>query len=418
MIAELLASAVEYLCILLVLSAFFPRRERSWFSIGTALLCGVFHICLSNSGLMLILRLPLLLLDGLLVGEVCFQGNMGKKFFLLFLFWAVAFAIDTSVLAVGTAVMGGSAQAAISQNASYLFSMFSARSLLLSVSFGCGYLVRRQNRKQESGGIGWIYLLLIPLYTIVGTGTLIHNAMEGGALSGGVMLLSGGLLCINVFLCLIVNKLEQNRQAEAEKRELQAEAARNLELAKTYQDSFRQQRKITHEFRNQLDALGNLLAQGECERAADYLRHLQRTSQEITPSINTNHPMVDAVLNQKYQQAAQAGIGILLSCNDLSGIPMEDGDLVTLLGNILDNAISASAQSEEKQIWMRLWHEQGFYELVVRNSCPESPAARGEQERLFHGFGMGLVRSVLEKYGYPYFAEQTDAVYIFSAILG
>lgn len=418
MIAESLASAVEYLCIFLVLLAFFSPKERRWFTVGTTLLCGLFHIFLSNSDMTLSMRMLLLLLNGLLVCEICFDGNTGKKILILFLFWAVAFAIDMSVLTVCTAIMDEPAQTAIAPNASYLFSMLSARSLLLTVSFGCGHIVHRQKRDQKGSGVIWLCLLLIPLYTIVATGALISNAMEGGALSGGMVALSGGLLCINVVLCLVVNRLEQNRLAEEEKQKLQTEAAHNLQMAKTYQDSFNQQRKITHEFRNQLDSVGNLLAQKEYNRAADYVRHLQSASQELAPSVKTGHPMVDAVLNQKYQQATQKGISMLLYCNDLSAIPLEDGELVTLLGNLLDNAISASAQTDEKQIWMRLWQEQGVYQLIVRNSCPEAPIAYGEQERIFHGFGMGLVSAVLEKYDYPYYADRIGAQFVFSAILG
>lgn len=86
--------------------------------------------------------------------------------------WALAFAIDMSVLTVCMAVMKWYAKVAVSPSAGYLISMLSARSLLLSFSFGCGYIVRRQNRKQEGRGVIWICLRLIPLYTIVGTGTL------------------------------------------------------------------------------------------------------------------------------------------------------------------------------------------------------------------------------------------------------
>lgn len=205
---------------------------------------------------------------------------------------------------------------------------------------------------------------------------------------------------------------------EQENQNLPSEAARNLELAKTYRDSFTQQRKITHEFRNQLDTVGNLLDREEYDRAASYVQHLRCSIQEIVPCIHTNHPVVDAVLNQKYQQAAQKGIGMLLSCNDLAAIPLEDGDLVTLLGNILDNAISASAQTAEKQIWVRLWQEQGVYRLVVRNDCPEIPATRRAQEVILHGYGMSLVHTVLEKYAYPYYAEKVGSEFVFSAILG
>lgn len=416
--AELLASAVEYLCIFLVLLAFFSPKDRRWFTIGMTLLCGLFHIFLSSSDLTLWVRMPLALLNGLLVCEICFDGNFGKKLFILLLFWAVAFAIDMSVLTACTAIMDASVQTAVAPNAGYLFSMLSARSILLAVSFGCSHIVRRQKGTQKGSGAIWVCLLLIPLYTIVAVGALISNAMEGGVLSGGMVALSGGLLCINVILCLVVNRLEQNRLAEEEKQKFQTEAAHNLQMAKTYQDSFNQQRKITHEFRNQLDAVGNLLAQKEYDRAADYIRHLQSASQEVSPSVRTGHPMVDAVLNQKYQQAAQKEIGMLLYCNDLSAIPLEDGELVTLLGNLLDNAIFASAQTDEKQIWMRLWQEQGIYQLIVRNSCPEAPVAYGEQEHIFHGFGMGLVSTVLEKYDYPYYADRIGTQFVFSAILG
>lgn len=416
-IADLLASAVEFFCILIVLSAFFPRRDHSWYALCTALLCGVFHVCLSTSGFALTIRMPLVFLIGFFVSEVCFQGKRRKKFFVLLVFWAITYAIDISVLTVCMTVQGSSAQAVVSQDSSYLFSMLSARSLHLSVSFGCGYIVRRQKRKQE-GSMMWLCLVVIPIYTIMGTGALISNAMNGGALSGGIVVLSGGLLCINVLLCLAANKLEQVRHAEAEKRKLQEEASHNLQLAKTYQDSFAQQRKITHEFRNQLSAIGGLLAQQEYDRATDFVNHLQRKTQETVPLIHTNHPMVDAVLNQKYQMATQIGIGIQLYCNDLSAIPMEDGDLVTLLGNILDNAIVASAQTQEKQVWVHLWQEQNICQLVVRNSFSEASSDRGDRERMLHGFGTGLVAAVLDKYGYPYYSGQIGDKYVFSALLG
>ena len=91
-----------------------------------------------------------------------------------------------------------------------------------------------------------------------------------------------GLLCVNVILCLAVNKLEQNRQIEQEKQRFQAEVTHSLELANTYRDSFNQQRKVTHEFRNQLDAVGNLLSQGEYDRAIQYVKHLQCSSQAVS----------------------------------------------------------------------------------------------------------------------------------------
>lgn len=415
-----LATATEYACGLLVLVAFFPWRIRGKLrSAAAPFICGLVHILFSvlTTAWPLLPRVILILANFYLVSSACFQGNLGKRFLTILFYWASVYELDLSVLTLSVAMSNQPARTVLSQEANYLFCVLCSRFLLLAVSLGCRYLARRPKRKGR--GRLWTVLFLIPpLCTIVGTGALVHSAMAGGTLPVGIVALSGGGLCVNVILCFGIHQLERNQLMEQENQNLPSEAARNLELAKTYRDSFTQQRKITHEFRNQLDTVGNLLDREEYDRAASYVQHLRCSIQEIVPCIHTNHPVVDAVLNQKYQQAAQKGIGMLLSCNDLAAIPLEDGDLVTLLGNILDNAISASAQTAEKQIWVRLWQEQGVYRLVVRNDCPEIPATRRAQEVILHGYGMSLVHTVLEKYAYPYYAEKVGSESVFSAILG
>lgn len=419
---ELLASATEYFCLLFLLSAFFPKcDDRKWAHTCTLIGCGFIHISLSTVPIdwPLLPKMVLILINWMVASRISFVGAMWKQSLIILLFWAVAFTVDISVLIVCMSIMNWSAEMALSTNAGYLLSMLASRSLMISVSFGCGYVVRRQKCKYMGKGSRGIYLFLIPLYTIVGIGGLISSAVvDGRELSSSVIALSGGLLIINVILCIVIDKLELSHESEVERQNLQAEAMRNLELAKNYQDSFNQQRKITHDFHNQLETIHSLLVRKEYGRVTNYVQHLQQTTQETAPAIRTNHPIADAILNHKYQQATQKGIGMLLYCNDLSAIPMEDGDLVTLLGNILDNAISASAKTQEKTIRVRLWQERGVYVFIVRNSCLEISTIRDPQEKLFHGFGTGLAYSVLDKYHYPYRADRSGTTYIFSAILG
>ena len=418
---ELLAAATEYLCGTLIISAFFPKREgKMGLRMAAIVICGAIHIALSmfTNHWPMLLRMVLIVANYFAVCEICCSGTVWKRLLVILLFWAAAFAIDISVLAVCMTVMDLAAQTVVSQDVSYLLGVVSSRSLLLSIAFACRHVVRRQAHRQQKSSVFLACLILIPLYSITATGVMIDNAMKGGNLSADVIAFSGGLLGINVLLCLVLNKLELHRITEEEKRMLRSEVAYHVELANSYQESFRNQRRITHEFHNQLAAIEHLLAQGEQARAFDYVRRLQETTQESAPRINTNHPMVDAVLNQKYQQAAEKEVGMLLYCNDLSEIPIEDGDLVTLLGNILDNAISASVQTQEKRIWVRLWREQEVCEVVVRNSAPDVPITDGKQALPLHGYGTELVAAVLEKYGYPYFSEKVDSQYIFSAIIG
>lgn len=418
---DLLAAATEFLCGIMIVSAFFPKQEgKERRKITAVILCGLIHILLSmfTNHWPMLPRMLLIILNYFAVCKIYCCGNGWKTILVVLLFWAAAFAVDISVLAVSMAVLDVTAQTVLSEEVSYLLGVISSRSLLLSIAFACRHVIRRQNGSHRRSGVFLICLILIPLYTIITNGIMIRNAMEGSSLSMTVVAFSGGLLCINVLLCLVLNKLELHRMAEEERRMLQADVAYHVELANSYQESFRMQRKITHEFRNQLAAIDSLLAQEEYKRASDYVHHLQKETQEIMPLIHTNHPMADAVLNQKYRQAAEKGVGMLLYCNDLSEIPMEDGDLVTLLGNLLDNAISASAKTSEKSIRLRLWREGDSYQMTVRNSTPEDSEDYPEQEQLLHGYGTELVTAVLEKYGYPYIAEKIDSQYVFSAVIG
>lgn len=419
-IIELLASATEFFCGILFFTAFFsPRKISKWVKLGALLFSGVIHLYLSMyaNNMPLHLRMAVVLGIWFLFCEICYYGHTWKKLLVLLLFWAFDFAIDISILALCTVVSNLSTYTILSTNACYLFSVLCSRSLLLSISCGCGYIIKRQEKSYKGKSNLWIFLLLVPLYTLLGTGIILSDTMQSGIISGRVVFLSGGLLCINVVICLVINRLEQNRQTEEEKLQLQSEVAHSLKLAETYQDSFKQQRKITHEFRNQLNVLERLLVQGDYERATKYVQHLINESHELPLLINTNHPLINAVLNQKYKLAVQNGIRMLVLCNDLSGIPMEDGDLVTILGNLLDNALASSAQTKEKCIWVHIWEEKGIYQLVIRNTCPETSVPYNEKETMMHGFGLQLVRTVFEKYGYAFYSEKNNDVYIFSAIL-
>lgn len=423
---ELLDSATAYFGVLILLSVFFSgRKDKKWGQASALIICGILQIWLSifPNDWFPLPKMILILANWSFVSIICFTGPIWKQALVIFLYWAIVFALRftvfMSVSTVGTTILNWSSRMGLSMTDGYLLSMLVSWSIVLFVSFGSGYAVRHLGCRQGKNGVGGSYLLFIPLYTLVAAGALISNAiMIDRRLSLGVISLGGGLALISFILCIAIYKLEKNREAEAEKQKLQAEAAHNLETAKNYQESFNQQRRITHDFRNQLDTIQSLLESKEFERAADYVQHLQCTTQEIAPAIRTNHPIADAILNQKYQQAAQKGIGMLLSCNDLSAISLEDGDLVTLLGNILDNAIAASAQTKEKDIRVRLWQEQGVYQFVVRNSCLETPAARNPNEQFLHGFGTGLAYAVLDKYHYPYSANRSGTTYIFAAIIG
>ena len=83
---------------------------------------------------------------------------------------------------------------------------------------------------------------------------------------------------------------------------------------------------------------------------------------------------------------------------------MAPPDLITLISNILDNAIEAAKDSTEKRIDLSINRINDFDILTCSNSCDRKPIASGKDLQTtkkmkgFHGFGVKSIRKQAEKY--------------------
>ena len=56
-------------------------------------------------------------------------------------------------------------------------------------------------------------------------------------------------------------------------------------------------------------------------------------------AVDTKHPVVNAVLNQKYHAAKEQGVSMIFRVSDMREIRLNEEEIVILLSNLLDNAI-------------------------------------------------------------------------------
>ena len=87
---------------------------------------------------------------------------------------------------------------------------------------------------------------------------------------------------------------------------------------------------------------------------------------------------------------------------------IDDADLITLMGNILDNAIEAEKQSGKREgILCRMWMaREGRHMIIqVENSYEEKDSAENTKFRrpvsigAKHGIGLKSVQNIVRKYG-------------------
>ena len=172
-------------------------------------------------------------------------------------------------------------------------------------------------------------------------------------------------------------------------------------------------RAYTHEFMNKLHVILGLLQIGQTERAQQYIMDTTRIQQEAVSRImhQIQEPSVAALLVGKTSRANELGIRLTLdreSCLTAENPCLPPEACVTILGNLIENAIESLNQSRcgVKEVSVSIREESSGLLLCVEDTGPGISAAL--QKTLFQpgsttkgqgrGTGLSLVREVVDAY--------------------
>lgn len=196
--------------------------------------------------------------------------------------------------------------------------------------------------------------------------------------------------------------------------EMQQESMSALE------QNYRMQRKSAHEFEHHIQVLRDLLDRGEVDTAREYLDRLKRNRSIHVISVSSNHPVIDVILNQKYQTARENEIKMQIQVNDLSAVTVPTDSLVVVLTNLLDNAIEACRRIDGyREIFCSVLYDDGLY-ISIRNTSEQVAIVDGKiptskQDSLSHGFGLLSVSYVLDKLNAEYTFGYDEGWFHFAA---
>jgi two-component system CitB family sensor kinase len=150
--------------------------------------------------------------------------------------------------------------------------------------------------------------------------------------------------------------------------------AGSLSSTQTLVEALRSQ---THEHANRLHAIISLIELDRAREALDFatadLSDTVRLGGEFVGTLD--EPFLSALLVGKSAQAQERGVKLELSGSGTLPPGLLDArELVTLLGNLVDNAIDAAAgQAEEPTVWADLLVADGYLTITVADNGPGLP---------------------------------------------
>ncbi|MGZ4451027.1 MAG: ATP-binding protein, partial [Nocardioides sp.] len=172
-------------------------------------------------------------------------------------------------------------------------------------------------------------------------------------------------------------------------------------------------RAQTHEAANRLHTVVSLIEMGRPEEAVDFATEELQVAQLLTDRMvgAVGDPVVAALLLGKSSEAAERGVDLQVE-GELPPVPVPSRDLVTVLGNLVDNAFDAVADGPERRVRVRLGGDGAGLVLVVDDSGPGMGAdeavhalERGWTTKASagapgaRGVGLALVAQVARRHG-------------------
>jgi sensor histidine kinase YesM len=243
-------------------------------------------------------------------------------------------------------------------------------------------------------------LIVIPAMSV----TILSALMLGNLESKLALLVSCCTLIINISVFYLYHVLLENyihlRDNAIYKQQTYA-YQNQLDVIMESQNRIRAMR---HDMKNHILALQVLVQKNEMEEADNYLQSMQSFMTNPQEYVSTGNDTIDGLLNYKIQKAKDVLKQVETNISIPENLNLHSFDLNVVLGNLLDNAIEASVQTEEKKLKITMKLDKGVLFLNICNSCRE--IANGKKtmlettkyDKTNHGIGLKNVRRIVEKY--------------------
>ena len=178
-------------------------------------------------------------------------------------------------------------------------------------------------------------------------------------------------------------------------------AAYQRELIETHyrevENMYRQIRGWRHDYRNHIQMMKVLAANGDMDALKVYLDELDTDLNTVDTVVKTGNPRADAILNSKISLARSRNIPTQVDAHIPVKLKMSELDLCCIIGNLFDNAMEASLALPEEKRLIRVYMDMKGTQLYI--SFTNFTAAkklnkvgRGFKTSKGEGHGFGLVR--------------------------
>ena len=260
-----------------------------------------------------------------------------------------------------------------------------------------------KNKKTEFAPPYWNILFFIPVISIIVSLVLIMCNLKNRI---ALVTVSAGILFINMLIFFLYHtlvniyiKLEENAMFERQ-------AACYSNQLDVLMQSEEKINALRHDMKHHLNELLIIANKSEnCQQEIiNYIKSMQMFIKNKKEYICCGNKEVDSILNYMLNKAQENLEKVEYKVSMPKNINIRSFDLNIIFGNLLDNAILAARNSEDKWLYVFVRYEKGMLFINIQNSYKGNIIKHGKdyittkEEYGQHGLGLQNVKRIVCKY--------------------
>jgi len=275
------------------------------------------------------------------------------------------------------------------------------------LSYMVALVLRRFKNIKENKNVSpilWIAVFVIPAVSLFISFIVIANVSQVAAFA--IIL---GIFGVNLLTFYLFDSLSAAYEDKLKSALHAQEKEYYYSQIQLMQESHEHIKAIRHDIKTHLGAVRGYSIEINANEITDYVSSLLGDVSKDEVYCDTGNIAFDSIINFKLKNAKERNIRPKLHMSIPRTLNIEVSDIVTILGNLLDNALDAADKAPDKMLRIDIEYNRGCLFIKVDNSFDgevkyKTQRASNEKhiathkEPSEHGHGLKNIRKAVQKY--------------------
>lgn len=294
--------------------------------------------------------------------------------------------------------------------------------IVVLLMFLCERIIEKfgiRNIKEHTSLKHWDLLIFLPLISIIIVFVLITSGIDNRYVGVTV---SMGIILLNLIVFYICDEMAGAYIRLEESAIVQRQLESYSNQIDVLMKSEEKVRGLRHDLKHHLNEILMMAERNKASDIKDYIINMQMYMTNENEYVSSGNADIDSLLNLMLNKAKNELRKVKCKVSVPCELDIQAFDWNIILGNLVDNAIRAAKDSEDRSLYIKISYQRGILLINIKNSyngelvkADDRYISTKEYDRTdpsqLHGLGIKNVKKIVEKYNGSIEIKDEDGVF-------